>query len=54
LVIDDTAAVSSAEIPPAFKMVHIEQAPEGGLQAHQAEAIVKAFNAMRERHAGRQ
>jgi hypothetical protein len=54
LVIDDTAVVTSNEIPPSFKMVHIEQAPEGNLQAHQAEAIVKAFNAMRARLAGKQ
>jgi hypothetical protein len=54
LVIDDTAAVTSAEIPPAFKMVHIEQAPDGSLQPHQSQAIINAFNAMRERHSGRQ
>ena len=29
LVIDDTPVVTSNEIPPAFKMVHIEQAPAG-------------------------
>jgi hypothetical protein len=54
LVIDDTPVVSSAEIPPAFKMVHIEQAPAGGLQSHQTRAIVQAFNAMCARLAGRQ
>jgi hypothetical protein len=52
LVIDDTPVVTSSEIPPSFKTVHIEQAPAGGLQAHQAEAIVKAFNAMRSRLQG--
>lgn len=49
LVIDDTPVVASNEIPPAFKLVHIEQAPAGSLQSHQADAIVKAFNAMRAR-----
>ena len=54
LVIDDTPVVTSNEIPPAFKMVHIEQAPAGTLQSHQADAIVKAFNAMRARMQGKQ
>jgi hypothetical protein len=54
LVIDDTAVFTSAEIPPAFKSVHIEKAPDGGLQAPQADAIVKAFNAMRARLQGTQ
>ena len=53
LVIDDTPVVTSNEIPPSFKSVHIEQAPDGNLQAHQAEVIVKAFNAMRARIEGR-
>jgi len=35
-------------------LVHIEQAPAGSLQSHQAEAIVKAFNAMRARMQGKQ
>jgi hypothetical protein len=52
LVIDDTPVVTSNEIPPSFKTVHIEQAPAGNLQAHQADAIVKAFNAMRARLQG--
>jgi len=52
LVIDDTPVVTSNEIPPSFKSVHIEQAPAGNLQAHQADAIVKAFNAMRARVQG--
>ncbi len=52
LVIDDTAVVTSNEIPQSFKTVHIEQAPAGNLQAHQADAIVKAFNAMRARLQG--
>ncbi len=51
-MIDDTPVVTSNEIPPSFKSVHIEQAPAGNLQAHQAEAIVKAFNAMRARLQG--
>jgi hypothetical protein len=54
LVIDDTPATTSAEIPPAFKTVHIEQAPDGSLQPHQSRAIINAFNAMRERLQGRQ
>jgi hypothetical protein len=54
LVIDDTPVVTSPEIPPTFKSVHIEQAPAGSLQSHQAEAIVKAFNAMRARMQGKQ
>jgi hypothetical protein len=54
LVVDDTPVFTSTEIPPAFKSVHIEQAPGGSLQAHQAEAIVKAFNAMRTRLQGKQ
>jgi hypothetical protein len=52
LVIDDTPVVTSNEIPPSFKTVHIEQAPAGNLQTHQSEAIVKAFNAMRARLQG--
>ena len=52
LVIDDTPVVTSNEIPPSFKAVHIEQAPDGNLQAHQADVIVKAFNAMRARLQG--
>jgi hypothetical protein len=52
LVIDDTPVVTSNEIPPSFKTVHIEQAPAGNLQAHQSEAIVKAFNVMRARLQG--
>jgi hypothetical protein len=52
LVIDDTPVVTSNEIPPSFKTVHIEQAPGGNLQAHQSDAIVKAFNAMRARLQG--
>jgi len=32
--------------------VQIEQAPDGNLQANQAEVIVKAFNAMRARLQG--
>ncbi len=52
LVIDDAAVVTSNEIPPSFKTVHIEQAPAGNLQAHQADTIVKAFNAMRARLQG--
>lgn len=54
LVIDDTPVVNSDEIPPAFKMVHIEKAPDGGLQPHQSQAIINAYNAMRERLTGRQ
>jgi len=54
LVVDDTPVFTSSEIPPAFKSVHIEQAPGGSLQAHQADAIVKAFNAMRARLQGLQ
>jgi hypothetical protein len=53
LAIDDTPVVASTEIPPAFKMVHIEQAPAGSLQAHQTRAIVSAFNAMRARLQGK-
>jgi hypothetical protein len=52
LVIDDTPVVTSNEIPPSFKSVQIEQAPDGNLQANQAETIVKAFNAMRARIQG--
>jgi len=52
LVIDDTPVVASNEIPPSFKSVQIEQAPDGNLQANQADAIVKAFNAMRARIQG--
>ncbi len=54
LVVDDTPVATSNEIPPSFKAVHIEQAPAGSLQPHQAEAIVKAFNAMRARLQGNQ
>ena len=53
LAIDDTPVVASPEIPPAFKMVHIEQALAGNLQAHQTRAIVGAFNAMRSRLQGK-
>jgi hypothetical protein len=54
LVIDDTSVVTSDEIPPAFKIVQIEKAPDGSLQPHQSQAIINAFNAMRKRLPGRQ
>ena len=49
LVIDDTAAFTSNEIPAAFKSRHIEKAPAGQLTGSQTAAIVAAFNAMRAR-----
>jgi hypothetical protein len=52
LVIDDTPVFTSNEIPQSFKSVHIETAPDGGLQEHQTDVIVKAFNAMRARLQG--
>ena len=53
LVIDDTPAITSAEIPPAFKTVQIEQAPDGSLLPRQSQAIINAFNAMRDRLTGK-
>jgi len=52
LVIDEYSRGDQQRNPPSFKTVHIEQAPAGNLQAHQADAIVKAFNAMRARLQG--
>ena len=51
LVIDDTAAFTSNEIPAAFKSRHIEKAPGGQLTQSQTASIVTAFNAMRARTA---
>ena len=53
LVVDDTAVFSSAEIPAAFKSVHIETVAAGALQTPQTGAIVGAFNAMRLRLQGK-
>jgi hypothetical protein len=52
VVIDAAAVLTSNEIPPTFKAVHIESAPEGILQDRQSAAIVNAFNAMRARLRG--
>jgi len=52
VVIDAAAVLTSNEIPPTFKAVHIESAPDGILQEHQSAAIVVAFNAMRARLRG--
>jgi hypothetical protein len=49
LVIDDTAAFTSNEIPAAFKSKHIEKAPGGQLTHNQTASIVAAFNTMRAR-----
>ena len=49
LVIDDTAAFTSNEIPAAFKSRHIEKAPGGQLTDGQTASIVAAFNSMRAR-----
>lgn len=49
LVIDETAAFTSNEIPASFKSRHIEKAPAGKLTASQTASIVAAFNAMRAR-----
>ena len=53
LVIDDTDAFTSNEIPSAFKSRHIEKAPGGVLQDSQKAAIAAAFNNMRSRMEGR-
>ena len=53
LVIDDTDAFTSNEIPSAFKSRHIEKAPGGVLQGNQKTAIAAAFNNMRSRMEGR-
>ncbi len=52
VVIDGTTVLASNEIPPTFKAVQIEAAPDGILQDHQRAAIVNAFNAMRARLRG--
>lgn len=49
LVVDDTDASSSTEIPAAFKARHIEMVPDGHLNPSQASAIVAAFNSVRAR-----
>ena len=51
LVIDDTAAFTSNEIPAAFKARHIEKAPGGQITQLQTASIVAAFNTMRARTA---
>ena len=53
LVIDDTDAFTSNEIPSAFKSRHIEKAPSGVLQDSQKTAIAAAFNNMRSRMEGK-
>jgi hypothetical protein len=52
VVIDAAAVLTSNEIPPTFKAVHTETAPDGILQDRQRAAIVGAFNAMRTRLRG--
>lgn len=49
LVIDETEATTSKEIPVEFKSKHIEKALRGQISASQTAAIVSAFNAMRAR-----
>ena len=53
LVIDDTDAFTSNEIPAAFKSRHIERAPGGVLQDTQKAAIAAAFNNLRARMEGK-
>jgi hypothetical protein len=52
VIIDGTSVLTSNEIPPTFKAVHTETAPDGVLQERQTAAIVGAFNAMQARLRG--
>ena len=52
VVIDTAAVLTSNEIPPTFKAVHTETAPDGILEERQTAAIVGAFHAMRTRLRG--
>jgi hypothetical protein len=49
VVIDDAPVFTSTEIPAAFRTLHIEAAPGGGLGEGQRGAIASAFQAMRAR-----
>lgn len=49
LVVDATNAMTSREFPAAFRMRHIEAAPDGQLSTGQVESITAALHSMRTR-----